>query len=170
MSSMNKWIGLGRLGHDADVRSAPSGAEVMHFSMATDHTWRDSHGEIHPETEWHRIVYWARGAKKSHANLCRYMVKGPEVMVVGRIRTHEWERDGEKIYRKEIIAETVNLTGGRRDSAPDDDDDGTGGDRRNRRNRRRRRGGHGDGHRGERGTAPPEPPDPMDPDIEDIPI
>ena len=118
MSSMNKWIGLGRLGHDADVRSAPSGAQVMHFSMATDHTWRDSQGEIHHEAEWHKIVYWARGAKKTHAKLRQYMVKGREVMVLGRIRTHEWERDGEKVYRKEIIAETVNLTGGRRDSAP----------------------------------------------------
>ena len=42
MGNMNKWVGLGRLGHDAEVRAAPSGAEVMHFSMATDHTWRDS--------------------------------------------------------------------------------------------------------------------------------
>ena len=118
MSSMNKWIGLGRLGHDADVRSAPSGAQVMHFSMATDQTWRDSQGEIHHETEWHKIVFWARGAKKTHAKLRQYMVKGREVLVIGRIRTHEWERDGEKVYRKEIIAEAVNLTGGRRDSAP----------------------------------------------------
>ena len=169
MSSMNKWIGLGRLGHDADVRSAPSGAEVMHFSMATDQTWRDSQGKIHHETEWHKIVFWARGAKKTHAKLRQYMVKGREVMVIGRIRTHEWERDGEKVYRKEIIAETVNLTGGRRDSAPITEAGPPQGDARNKNRRPRRRRGRGDDKRTERGTAPPEPPDAMI-DIDDVPF
>ena len=168
MSSMNKWMGLGRLGHDADVRAAPSGAEVMHFSMATDHTWRDSRGEIHHETEWHRIVYWARGAKRSHANLRPYMTKGREVLVEGRIRTHEWEREGEKLYRKEIIAETVNMTGGRRDSAPPKDNDRPGEETRNKSRRSRRRRGRGDDKARERGTSPPEPPDAMT-DLDDFP-
>ena len=140
----------------------------MHFSMATDHTWRDSHGGIHQETEWHRIVYWARGAKKSHAKLLPYMTKGREVMVEGRIRTHEWEREGEKLYRKEIIAETVNLTGGRRDSAPANDAERRGEESRNKSRRNRRRRGRSDNKPRERGTSPPEPPDALS-DIDDIP-
>ena len=170
MASYNKWTGLGRLGHDAEVRATRAGAEVMQFSMATDYTWRDSDNEIHHETEWHRIVFWARGAKKKHGKLRRYMVKGREVMVVGRIRTHEWEADGEKRYRKEIIAETVNLTGVRRDAGLDADEAGTEQPARPRRPRRNRRGARNEERRPERSTAPPEPPDPDLKDLDDFPI
>lgn len=80
-------------------------------------------------TEWHRIVYWARGRAKSHAKLRPYMRKGREVLVVGRIRTGEWDRDGEKVTRKEIIAESVDLTGGgHRAATPASEPSATAGD------------------------------------------
>ena len=111
MSTHNSWTGLGRLGRDADVRSTKSGRDVMNFSMATSHIWRDADGNTHEETEWHTIVFWARGEERSHAKLSPYMTKGRQVMVTGRIRTREWEdRNGEHRYRKEIIAKDVILT------------------------------------------------------------
>ena len=114
MSTVNNWTGLGRLGRDADVRSTKRGREVMNFSMATNHVWRDAQGEIHEETEWHTIVFWAKGEERSHANLAPYMTKGKQVMVSGRIRTREWkDRNGERRYRKEIIADVVIMTGSR---------------------------------------------------------
>ena len=58
-------------------------------------------------------MYWAPGREHSHANLAPLMVKGREVLVVGRIQTREWDQDGEKRYRKEIIADRVTLTGAR---------------------------------------------------------
>ena len=99
------------------------------------------------------------------------MVKGREVMVIGRIRTHEWERDGEKIYRKEIIAESVELTGGRRDTSPDNEPEAApASEQAQNRRGARRRGGRRGGRRPERGTAPPEPPDARVDDIDDLPI
>ena len=123
MSTHNSWTGLGRLGRDADVRSTKSGREVMNFSMATSHVWRDAKGNRHEETEWHTIVFWARGEEKSHANLAPYMTKGKQVMVSGRIRTREWDdRNGERRSRKEIIAKDVILTGSPSQAARTDRD------------------------------------------------
>ena len=86
----------------------------MNFSMATNHAWRDNEGNIHEETEWHTVVYWACGEDGSHAKFAPLMTKGTQVLVTGRIRTRVWDdRNGEKRQRKEIIANDVILTGNR---------------------------------------------------------
>ena len=116
-------------------------------------------------------MYGARGRAKSHAKLRPYMRKGREVLVVGRIRTGEWDRDGEKVTRKEIIAESVDLTGGgHRAATPASEPSATAGDGQTQSRRsRRRRGGRGSGRRSGRGTEPPTPPDAAADDV-DIPF
>jgi single-strand DNA-binding protein len=117
MASVNKVFILGNLGQDPEVRYAPSGTAVCSISVATTRSWknRDS-GERQEETEWHRIVFYDRMAEIAG----EYLKKGKPVHVEGRLKTRKWQdKDGNDKYTTEIIAESMQLIGGR-------DDDGGG--------------------------------------------
>ena len=111
MSGINKAILIGRLGSDPEVRYTPSGVAVANFSVATSEEWKDKDsGEKKERTEWHRIVAWRRLGE-----ICgEYLSKGKQVYVEGRIQTNAWEdKEGNKRYTTEIVANTVQFLGGR---------------------------------------------------------
>ena len=111
MSGINKAILIGRLGSDPEIRYTPSGVAVANFSIATSEEWKDKDtGDKQERTEWHRIVVWRRLAE-----ICgEYLSKGRQVYVEGRIQTRSWEdRDGNKRYTTEIIANDVQFLGTR---------------------------------------------------------
>ena len=111
MSGINKAILIGRLGSDPEIRYTPSGVAVANFSIATSEEWKDKDtGEKQERTEWHRIVVWRRLAE-----ICgEYLSKGRQVYIEGRIQTRSWEdRDGNKRYTTEIIANDVQFLGTR---------------------------------------------------------
>ena len=107
--SVNKVIILGRLGQDPELKTTPSGASVCQFSLATSESWTDRNGQKQEKTEWHRIVVWNK-----LADLCnQYLSKGRQAFVEGKIQTRSWEdRDGNKRYTTEIVANTVQFIGG----------------------------------------------------------
>jgi single-strand DNA-binding protein len=108
--SVNKVIILGRLGQDPELRYTPSGASVCQFSLATSESWNDkSTGQKQEKTEWHRIVVWGKLAE-----LCnQYLSKGRQAYVEGKIQTRSWDdKDGNKRYSTEILANTVQFIGG----------------------------------------------------------
>ena len=108
--SVNKVILLGRLGQDPELKYTPSGASVCNFSMATTESWTDkSSGQKQERTEWHRIVVWGKLAE-----LCnQYLSKGRQAFVEGRVQTRAWDdKDGNKRYTTEIMANTVQFIGG----------------------------------------------------------
>ena len=114
MAGINKVILIGRLGSDPEVRYTPSGVAVANFNIATSEEWKDKDsGEKRERTEWHRIVAWRRLGE-----ICgEYLSKGQQVYVEGRIQTNAWEdKEGNKRYTTEIIANTVQFLG-RRDSS-----------------------------------------------------
>ena len=116
MSGVNKVILVGRLGQDPEVRYTPSGDAVANFSIATSEEWTDKNtGEKKERTEWHRIVAWRRLGE-----ICgEYLSKGRQVYIEGRLQTRSWDdRDGNKRYTTEIIANEVQFLGGRDDSQP----------------------------------------------------
>jgi len=117
---VNKVILVGNLGADPDMRYTPSGAGVCEFRLATNETWTDKSGQKQERTEWHRVVVWGK-----RGEVCsKYLSKGRQVYVEGRMRTRSWEdKDGNKRYTTEIIANDVQFLGGR---------DGDGGGRRSR--------------------------------------
>jgi len=119
---VNKVILVGRLGRDPEIRYTQNGQAVANFTLATNEVWRDRDGERQERTEWHRIVAWGK-----QAEFCgNYLGKGRQVFVEGRIQSREWEdREGEKRRTTEIVAQTIQAIGGRRDS--DGDDSGSGG-------------------------------------------
>ena len=110
MSSLNKVKLIGRLGKDPEVRYTPDGAPVANFSLATSEFWTDKSGTRQERTEWHNIVAWNKLADLSK----RYLAKGRQVYVEGRLRTREWDdKDGNKRRTTEIVANQMVLLGSR---------------------------------------------------------
>jgi len=109
MASVNKVILLGNLGSDPELRYTPSGRAVANFSLATHEQWTNKDGEKEERTEWHRIVAWGRLGE-----ICgEYLSKGSQIYIDGRLQTRAWEdRDGNKRYTTEIIAQTMQMLGG----------------------------------------------------------
>ena len=113
MASINKVILIGNLGRDPEVRYTPSGAAVCNVSVATTRNWKDkASGDKVEETEWHRVVFYDRLAEIAG----EYLRKGRPVYVEGRLKTRKWQdKDGKDVYTTEIIAEQMQLLGGRED-------------------------------------------------------
>jgi single-strand DNA-binding protein len=110
MSSLNKVMLIGRLGKDPEIRYTPEGSAVANFSLATSETWNDKSGTRQERTEWHNIVAWTRLADLAK----RYLAKGRQVYIEGRIRTREYDdKDGNKRRITEIIANQMVLLGSR---------------------------------------------------------
>lgn len=104
--SVNKVILIGRLGKDPEMRFTPNGKAVTNFTMATNEIWSDQSGERQERTEWHRVVAWGKLAE----NCAKLLSKGKQVYVEGRIQTRSWDdRDGNKRYTTEIVANTMQL-------------------------------------------------------------
>jgi single-strand DNA-binding protein len=110
MSSLNKVLLIGRLGKDPEIRYTPDGAPVANFSLATSDFWTDKGGTRQERTEWHNIVAWNKLADLSK----RFLAKGRQVYIEGRLRTREWDdRDGNKRRTVEVIASQLVLLGSR---------------------------------------------------------
>jgi len=111
---INKAVIVGTLGKDPEIRYAQNGNAVVNISVATNESWKDRQtGEAQERTEWHRIVAWRRLGE-----ICgEYLSKGQQVYVEGRIQTNTWEdKEGNKRYTTEIIANTVQFLGRRESS------------------------------------------------------
>ncbi len=115
--SVNKVILVGNLGKDPELRYTPSGAAVATFSIATTERYKDRDGNRQEKTEWHNIVAW-----RQLAEICgKYLHKGKQVYIEGKIQTRSYDdRDGNKRYITEIVADQMQMLGGR-------DDQGSGG-------------------------------------------
>ena len=113
MASVNRVILIGRLGKDPEVRATPSGSNVAKFTIATDERYTDRNGERQERTEWHNIVAWGKLAE-----ICgQYLKKGKLVYIDGSIRTDSWDdkESGQKRYRTEIVANTMQMLDRRED-------------------------------------------------------
>ena len=109
MAGVNKAIILGRLGRDPELRYMQNGQPVCKLNVATSRKYTNKNNEMVEETEWHRITVWGKSAE--HCN--NFLTKGREVYVEGRLRTSSYDKDGQKHYTTEIVADTVQFIGGR---------------------------------------------------------
>jgi len=110
--SVNKVILVGNLGKDPELRYTPSGAAVATFSLATTERYKDKDGNRQDKTEWHNIVVW-----RQLAEICgKYLHKGKQVYIEGKIQTRSYDdRDGNKRYITEIVADQMHMLGSRDD-------------------------------------------------------
>lgn len=125
MASINKVIIIGNLGKDPEVRYTPNGSAVCNITVATSRQWKDKNsGDKQEETEWHRIVFFDRMAEIAG----EYLKKGRPVYVEGRLKTRKWtDKDGVEKYTTEIMAENMQLLGGREGGGGGGGDEGGGG-------------------------------------------
>lgn len=100
---VNKVILLGRLGQDPDVRYRKNGDAVVNLSLATTEVWKDDRGQAQERTEWHRVVCF-RGLAKVAAEWLR---KGARVYIEGHLQTSSYEKNGEKRYSTQIVADEL---------------------------------------------------------------
>jgi single-strand DNA-binding protein len=81
---------------------------VCEFASATSESWKGKDGNKQERTEWHNIK-----AFKKLAEICgKYLAKGKQVYIEGKIQTRTWDKDGQKHYRTEIVANEVQFLGG----------------------------------------------------------
>ena len=111
---VNKVILIGNVGIDPEVRTTESGVKVARVRLATTERLFDrAANETKEHTEWHTITLW-RGLADV---VDRYVKKGSQIYVEGRLRTREWmDKDNNKRYTTEILADTMNLLGRRSDN------------------------------------------------------
>jgi single-strand DNA-binding protein len=150
MGSVNKVILVGNLGADPELKYTPSGRAVCNLRIATTDVFKDKSGQRQERTEWHRVTVWGDQAE----NCSKYLSKGRSAYVEGRLQTRSYDKDGQKHYATDVVADRVVFLGG----------GGGGGDG------GRRGGGGGGGGGGGRGDGPPDEPDtsgppPSDDDI-----
>ena len=109
---INKVILVGNLGRDPETRYMPSGNAVTNVSVATSKSWKDrDSGEQKDRTEWHRVVFFNRLAEIAN----EYLKKGSKIYVEGELRTREWEREGQKHYTTEVVANEMQMLDSRGD-------------------------------------------------------
>jgi single-strand DNA-binding protein len=118
--SINKAILLGHLGKDAETKFTPSGTAKTSFTLATSRRWKDQQsGEWKEETDWHNVTLWKM------ENLANYLLKGKQVYVEGRISHRSYDdKDGNKKFFTEIVADEIILLGGRGEGGGPGDDFG----------------------------------------------
>jgi single-strand DNA-binding protein len=108
--SVNKAILVGFVGNDPEVRYLDSGTPVANFRLATSENYTNRSGEKVSQTEWHNVVLWRGLAEVAE----KYVKKGTQVYIEGRIRTRAWDdRDGNKRYTTEVVADNMQLLGRR---------------------------------------------------------
>ena len=113
MASVNKAILIGNLGKDPDVRYSPDGSAITNITLATTENWKDKSGEKQEKTEWHRVAFFGKLAEIAG----KYLKKGSQVYVEGRIQTRKWQdKEGQDRYTTEIVADRMQMLGSRGNS------------------------------------------------------
>lgn len=113
MAGLNKVMLIGRLGRDPEIRYSQQGLAVVKFSIATSEQWTDkSSGERQEKTEWHRIVIFGKPAETCE----KYLSKGSQVYIEGRLQTSSYEKDGQTHYGTDIVASNFQFLDGKSDN------------------------------------------------------
>jgi len=125
VAGVNKVMLIGNLGKDPEVRSTTSGQRVANFSLATSRSWTGQDGQRQEKTEWHSIVVWGKLAE-----ICeKYLQKGKQVYIEGRIETRSWQdKEGQTKYKTEIICEQMTMLGRAGGGEKNSGDDKNGGE------------------------------------------
>jgi single-strand DNA-binding protein len=108
---VNKVILVGNLGKDPEMKYTASGAAIANITVATSESWNDKQtGEKQEKTEWHRVVFFRRLAEV----VGEYLRKGSQVYIEGKLQTRKWQdQNGQDRYSTEVVANEMQMLGGR---------------------------------------------------------
>lgn len=102
--NLNKVLLIGNLTRDPEVRTTPTGQNVVSFSIATSRRWTGKDGKPQEQTEFHNLVAW----RKLADIIGQYLKKGSKAFIEGHLQTRSWEdQQGTKKYRTEIIVDNL---------------------------------------------------------------
>jgi single-strand DNA-binding protein len=106
---LNRVMLLGNLGADPELRMTSGGQAVLKLRLATSETYLDRNKVRQERTEWHSVVVWG---KRGEA-LAKILNKGSRIFVEGGLRTSSYDdKDGNKRYKTEVVANNIILSGG----------------------------------------------------------
>lgn len=108
MGSVNKVILIGNLGADPELKYTPSQRPLCNLRIATTEVYKDKSGQRQEKTEWHRVTVWGDQAE----NCNKYLSKGRSVYIEGRLQTRSYDKDGQKHYATDVVADRVVFLGG----------------------------------------------------------
>ena len=107
MGSVNKVILVGNLGADPELKYTPSSRPLCNLRIATTDVFKDKGGQRQERTEWHRVTVWGDQAE----NCSKYLSKGRSVYIEGRLQTRSYDKDGQKHYATDVVADRVVFLG-----------------------------------------------------------
>jgi single-strand DNA-binding protein len=110
MASVNRVILIGNLGADPELKYTPSSRALCNLRVATTEVFKDKSGAKQERTEWHRVTVWGDQAE----NCSKYLAKGRSVYIEGKLQTRSYEKDGQKHYATDVVADRVVFLGGER--------------------------------------------------------
>lgn len=106
---LNRVMLLGNLGADPELRMTNGGQAVLKLRLATSETYLDRNKVRQERTEWHSVVVWGKRAEA----LAKFLAKGSRIFIEGGLRTSSYDdKDGNKRYKTEIVAQNIILSGG----------------------------------------------------------
>lgn len=109
-SLRNRVTLIGHLGQDPEMTKFDSGKVLTRMRMATSDSYKDAKGEKVEDTQWHDIKVWG----KSGETAAKYLKKGSEVAIEGRINHSQFEdKEGNKRTKTEIVATEFVMLGGK---------------------------------------------------------
>lgn len=111
MAGINRVILIGNLGKDPEVMTFDNNVKKATFSLATSESYKNKEGVKVDQTEWHNIVLWRGLAEIAE----KYLRKGNQIYLEGKIKTRSYEQDGVKKYITEIFGDNLTMLGGRRE-------------------------------------------------------
>ena len=110
MAGLNKVVLIGNLGRDPEIRYSQQGLAVVNFSIATSEQWTDKNtGDRQEKTEWHNIVVFGKQAETCQ----KYLSKGSQIFIEGRLQTSTYEKEGQTHYMTKIIGSNFQFLDGK---------------------------------------------------------
>jgi single-strand DNA-binding protein len=112
--AVNKFIGIGNLGKDPELRFMTNGNGVCNISIAITERYKDKDGEPKEVTEWVNVVFFGKLAEIAG----QYLTKGSQVYIEGKLKTEKYEKDGQTRYTTKVVAEKMQMLGGKGEGKP----------------------------------------------------
>lgn len=119
MKGLNKVQLIGNLGIDPETRFTPNGQQVTKFRMAVNRTFKNREGETIEDTQWFNVEAWSGYAKV----VDQYLKSGDRVYIEGRLKTEEYEKDGETRYFTKVVVQELIMLGGPNGKSSQDEDE-----------------------------------------------
>ena len=102
---LNRATIVGNLTRSPEMKALPNGSNVTSVSLATNRVWNDKDGNKQEAVDYHNIIVFGKQAE----SVAKYLTKGSQALIEGRLQTRSYDKDGQKQYRTEIVADRVQF-------------------------------------------------------------